>query len=269
MEDHRTCDFRLGCGPTEFTCHKGKIGCIPHPLKCNGKAECADGSDELDCTTESCDFQCPCEGCFKRICLKSHEVCDGKPDCPGTGYDESERACSSSNAHIDSAGSQAPSTPMTTVVMPILIIVAVIIGALTWYCVKTRQTQPFPSPGDACTDPLNAAGTTMTTVNTADTLRQFASTNGSSSIGSSPYCELLVPHPSPATEVRSYCCHGNYAMYYKSVEPAPPPTPCSTDVCDNSDIYAFAPPPSPHTSSPHSTIRSYPPYPPPPSPDLA
>ncbi|CAL8117209.1 unnamed protein product [Orchesella dallaii] len=271
MEDRRTCGFRLPCGPHEFACSRGKIGCIPHQHKCNGKAECADGSDEIDCQ-EECDFRCPCEGgCFKPTCLRKQEVCDGKPDCPGSGYDESELACQQKadkngiNSY-DEKGYSAHTSPLTTVLMPILIILGVILGAVTWYCVRTRQNHtPF---SEECTDPLNAPGTTMTTVNTADTLHQFAS-NGSSSIGSSPYCELLVPHPSPATEVRSFCCHGNYAMYYKSVEPAPPPTPCSTDVCDNSDIYAFAPPPSPHTSSPHSTIRSYPPYPPPPSPDLA
>jgi hypothetical protein len=186
---------------------------------------------------------------------------------------------------------------MVTVLIPVLIVVLAFFGVLLWYVLRTRGTLP----SEESTDPLNPPGTNMTTIHTAgwlnyefrkvllfkaqlvkygvfynvlctETLHQFASTNGSSSIGSSPYCELLVPHPSPATDVRSFCCHGNYAVsYYNRIEPAPPPTPCSTDVCDNSDIYAFAPPPSPHTSSPHSTIRSLGgggAYPPPPSPNF-
>ena len=43
--------FTLGktCSPTSFTCKSGK--CIPENLKCNGKNDCLDGSDEESCAT--------------------------------------------------------------------------------------------------------------------------------------------------------------------------------------------------------------------------
>ena len=37
------------CSPTSFTCKSGE--CIPNNLKCNGKNDCSDGSDEDSCPT--------------------------------------------------------------------------------------------------------------------------------------------------------------------------------------------------------------------------
>jgi hypothetical protein len=37
------------CSPSSFTCKSGK--CIPQNLKCNGKNDCSDGSDEDSCPT--------------------------------------------------------------------------------------------------------------------------------------------------------------------------------------------------------------------------
>ncbi len=37
------------CSPNSFTCKSGK--CIPQNLKCNGKNDCPDGSDEESCAT--------------------------------------------------------------------------------------------------------------------------------------------------------------------------------------------------------------------------
>ncbi|KAF4524536.1 hypothetical protein B566_EDAN002809 [Ephemera danica] len=114
--------------------------------------------------------------------------------------------------------------------------------------------------------------------------------------------ETLNPPPSPVTDPRSVCaeshCCSAYSgssrrpyRHYRVINQPPPPTPCSTDVCDESDSYAcvasrlgseydsdpFPPPPTPRShylsdemSCPPSpsTERSYfNPLPPPPSPD--
>lgn len=114
--------------------------------------------------------------------------------------------------------------------------------------------------------------------------------------------ETLNPPPSPVTDPRSVCaeshCCSAYSVgsrrpyrHYRAINQPPPPTPCSTDVCDESDSYPcvasrlgseydsdpFPPPPTPRShylsdelSCPPSpsTERSYfNPLPPPPSPD--
>ncbi|XP_023239238.1 low-density lipoprotein receptor-related protein 6-like [Centruroides sculpturatus] len=117
--------------------------------------------------------------------------------------------------------------------------------------------------------------------------------------------ETLNPPPSPVTvlsQCTEYCCSSHTRpslrsyKYQRAYQPPPPPTPCSTDVCDDSEPYSYRqlyynirlessydsdpypPPPTPRSHyfsddncgtcppSP-STVRSfYNPLPPPPSP---
>ncbi|GAB6033222.1 Low-density lipoprotein receptor- protein 6 [Chamberlinius hualienensis] len=128
----------------------------------------------------------------------------------------------------------------------------------------------------------------------------------SSSSGATRYPqETLNPPPSPVTDksqysthlcaahMPSYLFHQSY-RHYRTRNIPPPPTPCSTDVCDDSEPcgnrsryqsdfkYEFDPYPPPPTPRSHymsednftscppspSTVRSfYNPYPPPPSPE--
>jgi len=99
------CCVTLACGPTdpaagggdgncesgEFTC--GSDECIPVSMKCNGRDNCADGSDEDDCI-DKCDsrsdFRCK-DGV---TCISKFDVCDGREQCPG-GDDESTCATKS------------------------------------------------------------------------------------------------------------------------------------------------------------------------------
>ncbi|XP_011066151.1 PREDICTED: low-density lipoprotein receptor-related protein 6 isoform X2 [Acromyrmex echinatior] len=119
-----------------------------------------------------------------------------------------------------------------------------------------------------------------------------SSTRGSSA-GGYPQ-ETLNPPPSPATIVSSTRCSSSNASrykpyrHYRSINQPPPPTPCSTDVCDESDSNyparyryesePFPPPPTPRSvyhsdaanscpPSPSSRSSTYfSPLPPPPSP---
>lgn len=84
------------CGAAQFRCGgRGGVECIPLAWRCDGRADCADGSDEAggcelarggnwSCGAGS--FRC---GAY-RLCVPSAARCDSVPQCPGA---EDERGC--------------------------------------------------------------------------------------------------------------------------------------------------------------------------------
>ncbi|XP_027024016.2 prolow-density lipoprotein receptor-related protein 1 isoform X1 [Tachysurus fulvidraco] len=81
------------CSAGQFQCAHGKM-CIEKKQLCDGVAQCQDRSDEVDCFN-------PEEGCFhrcdKKHCLSDSFICDGEADC-GDGSDEvdcGEESCRS------------------------------------------------------------------------------------------------------------------------------------------------------------------------------
>lgn len=85
-------DFPV-CHGVQFRCANAL--CIPGAFHCDGYQDCADGSDELNCTAIACpdnQFLCPQgspTGGHK--CIPKSKLCDGKDDCKDKA--DEEAAC--------------------------------------------------------------------------------------------------------------------------------------------------------------------------------
>ncbi|KAK6630731.1 hypothetical protein RUM44_002900 [Polyplax serrata] len=80
----------VSCAPGQFLCRNKQ--CIESMWKCDGDADCTDGSDE---DPEMC-AKLPCEigrhRCSKNICVGREALCDGRNDC-GDNSDENREFC--------------------------------------------------------------------------------------------------------------------------------------------------------------------------------
>ncbi|XP_075544338.1 uncharacterized protein LOC142578718 isoform X4 [Dermacentor variabilis] len=67
------------CRPTEFSCLATRT-CVPAQWRCDGTADCEDGSDEVNCTRRVCLE--PFVSCSDQSsCVLKKKFCDGKFDC--------------------------------------------------------------------------------------------------------------------------------------------------------------------------------------------
>uniref|UniRef100_A0A6Q2ZPB6 EGF-like domain-containing protein n=1 Tax=Esox lucius TaxID=8010 RepID=A0A6Q2ZPB6_ESOLU len=74
------------CRPTEFSCGGSLNQCVPQTWLCDGKADCKNGADELNCAPKQCtdsEFRCS-----NGQCVSASFVCDEDSDCDD-GSDES------------------------------------------------------------------------------------------------------------------------------------------------------------------------------------
>lgn len=285
------------CNPNQFRCQDGQ--CIDKAFVCNSSPDCADKSDEKNCCENG--FQCP----QTEVCLSSSLVCDGYEHC-ADGSDE--RDCQERNA-------QREVSKATIFVIVAIVTFICFIILMVFYCQRNKCPLPRENvvePPEDSLSPLDPNGhnknlklrkgipdvVRMSMLNdscpsTYDRRHITGASSSSNTNGSSSGCyprETLNPPPSPATtaaSTRGSSPSSRYRPYrhYRSINQPPPPTPNSTDICDESDYNyplnqsryegPFPPPPTPRSHyhqescppSPSSRSSTYfSPLPPPPSP---
>nr|XP_023018542.1 low-density lipoprotein receptor-related protein 6 [Leptinotarsa decemlineata] len=284
------------CLPNQFRCQDGQ--CINKENYCDNIIHCIDESDEKNCCENG--FQCP----QTEVCLPLTLVCDGNENC-ADGSDEKD-------CKIFASSSQSVAhTVIFSVTGVVTVFALVFLLFLRKRCLLQEETNADHSQD--CLNPMYANSdiakyqkgipdvVRMSMLNndsgcpsTFDRRHvtgasSSSNTNGSSTIGYPR--ETLNPPPSPVTTAASTrgssSPSSRYRPYrhYRSINQPPPPTPCSTDICDESDTNyptqirydggPMPPPPTPRSQcnqescppSPSSRSSTYfSPLPPPPSP---
>ncbi|XP_069679259.1 low-density lipoprotein receptor-related protein 6 [Periplaneta americana] len=285
-DESRCCDFQ--CARTGV--------CIPHTAVCDGYQNCPDGSDEADSE---------CRGANPRVDVMSYGDSNKSTYVVSilvtiasvimlgsVGFYCRRRLISSNNVTLnddldDSAGDPLSPKPIHGIAKPICPVAGIQKNCRLDKCNK--------KPGnDAVRMSMLNGSTTSNSYDRSHITGASSSTteggpNGAPLLvsSSSLLCyprETLNPPPSPATTADSnrklhhnynedYCCSSSGASryrpyrHYRAINQPPPPTPCSTDVCDESD--SNYPPPSRgrqrYYAPPGSEYDSDP-FPPPPTP---
>lgn len=307
------------CDVDEYMC-KDRT-CILMSQVCDGKFECITKEDEDGCCDKDSQIKCA----DQKQCYEKGNRCDGKYDC----NDKSDEA-SCPNPVTSTTTQSLSAHVIVAIVVGVFLIIVVI--AVVLACRRKTPDTPFDDQAMiALTKHSNSSETSNNTLGKRskkherkplimatlslgsesaiayDHTHVTGASSSSSAVTQYPK-ETLNPPPSPVTD-RSVCVDNffdyttnspsttrSFKKHRRRHVPPPPTTPCSTDVCEDSEPYfpcrnfnnsrmefnydsdPYPPPPTPRsyyfsdidvTSCPDSptTERSYfNPYPPPPSP---
>lgn len=238
------------CRPDQFRCQSGE--CIDKNLVCDGTTHCTDGHDEANCCKQPQDFQCP----SNKVCISPLLLCDGWDNC-ADGADETLEICNQAHNRRVSDKISDKKTFIVGIVVVMLIVFFVVyvvqmcrnkfVGAGINEPKDDQAMDPL-SPGthkSAHVSKINAVSDNvrMSTLNSRTTVANSYDRNhitgASSSTTNGSIGYPLNPPPSPETTATSQATRCNsyrpYNRHYKIINQPPPPSPCSTDVCDESD----------------------------------
>uniref|UniRef100_A0A672Q6C7 Low-density lipoprotein receptor-related protein 5-like n=1 Tax=Sinocyclocheilus grahami TaxID=75366 RepID=A0A672Q6C7_SINGR len=285
LQNLLSCGEPPTCSSEQFTCATGEIDCIPMAWRCDGIAECADHSDEMNCPICSeLQFQCD-----KGQCVDSQLRCNGEPDC-ADGSDEQDcdticmpnqfrcgnNQCILKKQQCDSFADCAdksdelfcdfPSPPNdiprhTSTIGPVIgIILSVfVMGGMCFVCQRVvcrhykGPNGGFPHEYISGTPhvplnfiaPTNSQHGTFTGISCGKSMMSSVSLMGSSSSGAPLYDRN---HVTGASSSSSSSTKG--AFYPQMLNP--PPSPATDRSLYNAEVF--------YSSNSPSTTRSYRPY---------
>ncbi len=244
------------CESKQFRCRDGQ--CVNSTLLCNGVKDCRDNSDELSCCPKD-EFRCAVSG----ECIDYAKTCDGFNDCRDNS-DEVLALCGVSAIKANDldegqdAGEHVNSNAIALSVVAILILLLAV-GIILWIyrrnaakkLLERQRKKPFQLPLEAQQQQQQHHPQQTHRHSVPDLDRPSHVTGASSSsvtTGSMP--QPVPPVPSPSTTVRYNTRrqqrhqsggYGYRANSYRSQQPRSfnPPTPCSTDINDESDYGKF------------------------------
>lgn len=239
--DEVGCPF---CRPEQFRCQSGE--CIDRSLVCDGTTNCANGHDEADCCKGSNDFQCP----INKVCIPRQHLCDGWDHC-ADGADERPDICPQKNN-----GRMAPDNDKKAfmiVIIATMIIIFTIVYILQFCRTRLGKTRNEPKD-DQASDPLSpnisnknrsvskiasvSDALRMSTLNSRNSINSYDRNHITGASSSTTNDSSMTPYPPidpPPSVASGSVSRRRPYKNYRIINQPPPPTPCSTDVNDESD----------------------------------